>query len=318
MPEPAVQQALSAWGLQDCPVALIAARENRVYRVDTPDGPLVLRLHRAGYRSQAELTSELDWMAMLTRHGVQVPQPIPTLQGDRCLAVNGRLADMLTFLDGQPLVSGGQSAANASPADSAAGIGATLAQLHDLSDRWHRPAGFTRPQWDIAGLVGPAPVWDRFWENPALTASQAELFRAFRDEAERELAARLPDLDYGLIHADAVLENVMVAPDGVFLIDFDDGGFGFRLFDLATTANRLDRHDPTGTASARFLAGYLQARHIDLAPLPLFCALRAMTYVGWVITRLHEPGAPARCTRFIAEAEARALAFLDPNQGRPA
>jgi hypothetical protein len=76
-----------------------------------------------------------------------------------------------------------------------------------------------------------------------------------------------------------------------FLIDFDDGGFGFRLFDLATTANRLDRHDPTGGAGARLLQGYLATRALDLTHLPLFRALRAMTYVGWVITRLHEPGA---------------------------
>jgi Ser/Thr protein kinase RdoA (MazF antagonist) len=109
----------------------------------------------------------------------------------------------------------------------------------------------------------------------------------------------------------------MLSQDGVFLIDFDDGGFGYRLFDLATTANRLDRHDPTGRASRQFLAGYLQARPIGLSPLPLFRALRAMTYVGWVITRLHERGAVARCTRFIAVAENRALANLDHGQGRP-
>ena len=102
----------------------------------------------------------------------------------------------------------------------------------------------------------------------------------------------------------------MLAGTEVFLIDFDDGGFGFRLFDLATTANRLDRHDPTGAASAQFLAGYLRARPIDLTTLPLFRALRAMSYVGWVITRLHEPGAAQRSTRFIAEAEAQASACL--------
>lgn len=318
MPDPDVQQALSAWGLQGCTVALIAARENQVYRVDTLDGALVLRLHRKGYRSQAELASELDWMSELSRHGVRVPQPIPTRYGDRCLTVNGRLADILTFLDGQPLVSGGQWSAKITPEHSASQIGTTLAQLHDLSDRWQRPAEFNRPHWDAAGLLGPTPLWDRFWENPVLNPSQADLFATFRGRAERDLTELGTTLDYGLIHADAVPENVMVSNDGVVLIDFDDGGFGFRLFDLATTANRLDRHDPTGSASHLFLQGYLSARPLDLAALPMFRGLRAMTYVGWVISRLHEPGAPARCTRFIAEAEAYALAYLDQTQGRHA
>lgn len=313
-----VRQALAAWGLQACPATLIAARENQVFRVEAPDGPLVLRLHRPGYRSQAELTSELDWMAALTRAGVLVPQPIPAQSGERCTLVQGQLVDMLTFLDARPLMSNGTWNPDANPADCARQIGATLARLHDLSDRWTRPEGFTRPHWDAAGLIGPEPLWGRFWENPMLTAEQIGLFTALRDRAATDLAALGPALDYGLIHADAVPENVLVAKDGVYLIDFDDGGFGFRLFDLATTANRLDRHDPTGGTSAQFLQGYLSERLLDTTALPLFRALRAMTYVGWVISRLREPGASTRCTRFLAEAEARALACLAPFQGHPA
>ena len=56
---------LAAWGLAGAPCRLVAQRENRVYRVETPDGARALRLHRAGYRSPAELKSELDWMAAL-------------------------------------------------------------------------------------------------------------------------------------------------------------------------------------------------------------------------------------------------------------
>lgn len=315
MPEADLQAALAAWGLQDCPATLIAARENSVFRVETRSGPQVLRLHRKGYRSREELTSELDWMAELSRNGVHVPKPLSTIAGDRCLEVAGQLVDMLTFLDGRPLMANGQWHPGADPVRVAGHIGQALGQLHQLSDHWHRPHGFTRPSWDAAGLIGDRPLWDRFWENPALTLAQAKLFRTFRDRAADDLAALGPVLDYGLIHADAVPENVMLSGNEVFLIDFDDGGFGFRLFDLATTANRLDRHDASGQASAQFLQAYQLARPIDLTALPLFRALRAMTYVGWVITRLHEPGATARCTRFIAEAEAYALAYLEHNQG---
>ena len=315
MPETDLQAAMAAWGMQDCPVTLVAARENQVYRVEAPSGPLILRLHRKGYRSREELTSELDWMAELCRNGVRVPKPLSTLAGDRCVEVAGQLVDMLTFLDGQPLMAGGQWHREADPVRVADRIGLTLARLHDLSDLWQLPAGFARPSWDAAGLIGDRPVWDRFWTNPTLTPAQAKAFRAFRDGAADDLAALGPGLDFGLIHADAVPENVMLAGDEVFLIDFDDGGFGFRLFDLATTANRLDRHDASGRASGQFLQAYLQARPLDLTALPLFRALRAMTYVGWVITRLDEPGAAARCTRFIAEAEAHALAYLDHHQG---
>lgn len=310
-----VRQALAAWGFENCPATLIAARENQVFRVEARDRPLVLRLHRPGYRSQAELTSELDWMAELTRAGLRVPQPIPTLTGARCIEVAGQLVDMLSFLDARPLMAGGHWNAEADPLDTARQTAATLARLHEISDQWCLPQGFTRPAWDAAGLVGEAPVWDRFWENPRLNAAQARLFTALRDRAATELAAMGPSLDYGLIHADAVPENVLLAKDGVHLIDFDDGGFSFRLFDLATTANRLDRHDPSGRASEAFLTAYQHARPTDLAALPLFRALRALTYVGWVMTRFHEPGAEARCARFISEAEHYVTACFDAIQG---
>ena len=43
------------------------------------------------------------------------------------------------------------------------------------------------------------------------------------------------DLDYGLIHADSVRDNMLVDKSGkVSLIDFDASGYGFRLFDIAT------------------------------------------------------------------------------------
>ena len=168
----------------------------------------------------------MDLHAALARVGVRVPQPIQSLSGERCVSVNGRLADMLTFLDAQPLMSGGQWNRDADLSQCAGQIGATLARLHDLSDGWQRPEGFTRPHWDTAGLIGAAPLWGSFWENPVLTPTQADLFTAFRDRAAQDLAKLGPDLDYGLIHADAVPENVMVSKDGIFLIDFDDGGFG--------------------------------------------------------------------------------------------
>ncbi len=59
------QAALECWGLADAKLSLAAARENHVFRVHTADGDFALRVHRRGYRSDAELNSELDWMTMV-------------------------------------------------------------------------------------------------------------------------------------------------------------------------------------------------------------------------------------------------------------
>ena len=76
-----VEAALSLWGLDDARWHLIAARENRVYRVDGPRGLLALRLHRQNYRTDAELSSELEWLGAAARGGLFVPAPVRSSEG---------------------------------------------------------------------------------------------------------------------------------------------------------------------------------------------------------------------------------------------
>lgn len=311
-----LRQALALWGLQDRPVTLVAQRENHVYRVDA-DPALALRLHRPGLRSTAHILSELDWMAALQEHGLSVPRPHPALDGALCHTVLGQIVDVLGWVEGVPLSIGGHlnPAVDGLPAYRA--LGEAMARLHQYSDDWTPPPGFQRPAWDADGLVGPLPLWGPFWENRLLTPAQANLLTRARDLARLRLAA-LSAPDYGLIHADLVQENVLIGPGGPHLIDFDDGGFGYRLFDMATVLNVLLREPDPAPLQAAFLHGYCTTRPIDLTALPLFQALRAFSYVGWIVPRLTEPGAEARHTRFVSLACTMAEALLTAQGETPA
>jgi Ser/Thr protein kinase RdoA (MazF antagonist) len=229
-------------------------------------------------------------MGMLADGGLPVPAPVMGLDGSALLERDGTLIDMLTWIDGCPL-----GALPAREADYAK-LGRLMARMHVLQDAWSLPARFQRPVWDY---VGTAPTWGRFWENPALgTAQQAQLVE-FRDHARHRLA-RLEHADKGLIHADLVPDNVLVQGDTMVPIDFDDGGFGHRLFDLATVTLRSRRTDPSGALALATLEGYHSLRSLDHAALPLFEALRACSYVGWNITRIAEDH--TRNARFIGTA----------------
>ncbi|MGO4908834.1 phosphotransferase enzyme family protein [Pseudorhodobacter sp. W20_MBD10_FR17] len=293
MSDAIVKSALNHWGFQGTSCHLIAARENYVYRVDTQTRPVALRLHRPGLRSQAELISELEWMAVLARGGISVPAPIPSLDGSIFAQFDDTFVDVVTWLEGDALTQ--------SPTPQAYhGLGKTMARCHEITNAWTPPSHFTRPLWDADGLVGDAPLWGPFWENPTLSPAQKTRLEAFRDQARNVLNEGT--FDVGLIHADLVPENVLTCGDTLRLIDFDDGGFGYRLFDLATVTHRSRRNDPTGALARAVVDGYKTERDIDLTHLPLFEALRACTYIGWITPRLSEDGAPARNNRFIAEA----------------
>lgn len=300
MTESAARTALAAWGLEKAQIQLIARRENIVYRVNHQGATYALRLHRPGYQTEAMIRSELAWMQYLGAAGLTVPAPVPSRSAALLEKAAGFSADLLTWLDGQPLGATGTPLALADREGTFAAMGAMMARVHRASDIWDRPSGFIRKSWDIEGLLGDTPLWDRFWDNPALTPQQRTRTISARDALQSDLAARASD--FGLIHADMLRENVMINGTILGLIDFDDSGFGYRLFDVATALikNRMEPDYPA--LKSAFLNGYRAQRPLDTTLLPQFMLIRALSYMGWIITRMDEPGARVRQHRFLTTA----------------
>lgn len=309
-----VEKALTQWGFDGAAYELVAERENRVFRVDHGGVTYALRLHRPGYCSEAELRSELQWMDAVGAGGLYVPAPVLSRKGVFLHMIDGVAVDVLSWLEGRPLGKTGVPLELDDREAKFRAIGREMARLHEISDSWTPPEGFTRRHWDRDGLLGDAPAWGRFWDNPTLSSDDRALLLRFRTVATYDLTAREAGLDYGLIHADLVRENVMVDGDKVQLIDFDDSGFGFRLFDIATTLLRNRTEADYEAMVSALLNGYLSVRGLDLAALDLFIALRACTYVGWIISRMHEEGATVRNARFVATARELTKAYISRNE----
>lgn len=299
-----VKAACDHWALADSQVTLVGERENLVYRVDSANGLAALRLHRPGYRTIEEIRSEILWMDMLSSRGMAVPRSIPAADGSMLKNLEGVVVDVLTWVAGIPM----SEIATESSTDIFNELGRNLAMMHNYADCWDPPGGFNRPTWD---LVSDEPSWGRYWDNPMLTKRQFKRFREFNHYA-KDAVDVLVKKDVGLIHADLVPENVLVtastqAKPELHIIDFDDGGFGYRLFDLATITFRSRRLDATGKLAEATVDGYRavrESRYEFLSEtLRLFEAIRACSYVGWNISRIDEPDGAARNARFIAAAE---------------
>lgn len=304
-------KALPLWGLDGAKIKLIAARENSVYRVDHPTGSFAMRLHRQGYRTDDQLKSELDWMAWVAQSGLTVPAPQISLDGSHLQIVDGVQIDVLSWLTGSTLEVLLPQMGEEARSELFQNLGRDIAKLHNASDAWADVATCVRPAWDVDGLLGEVPLWGRFWDNPGLTAKQRELFFAFRNQARSNLDTLAATLDYGLIHADLVPANVMAQGSSLHFIDFDDGGFGFRLFEVATALLKHLALPDFEVLKAALIVGYQAHRPLDVRNLDLFLALRATTYVGWNISRADEDKTGDRNARFIGQAEALVTANLD-------
>jgi Ser/Thr protein kinase RdoA (MazF antagonist) len=82
------------------------------------------------------------------------------------------------------------------------------------------------------------------------------------------------------------------------------------VFDLATTLLKFIDAPRFPKLKDALLRGYLGVRTIDLGALDLFLALRAVTYVGWIVPRLGEEGATERSHRYVATARSTCLRYL--------
>lgn len=283
-------EAMAAWGGAALPPRLVVDRENAVYDVQLRDGRrAALRLHRAGYRSPAAIAAELAWMRRLVEAGFPCPAPLPAQDGALLVAApDGRPASLVSWIEAVPL-------AELPPEpERFRRLGGVIAQLHELTDDL-APERTPFPAWSAEALVGDAPVWGRYWENPALTADEVRLLHIVRTEARSLLEAECAR-DTGLIHADLLAENVLEAGARLWLIDFDDSGVGPRGYDLGTALIGYAERPDYPELAAALVAGYASRRGsaADLTrALPLFLALRAMASCGWVLSRTG-PGDPRR------------------------
>lgn len=311
----AARLAAAHWGLDGAPITLAAQRENLVFRVAAPQGDRALRLHRPGYRDAGQLVSELQWMAALAEGGLDVPIPLPAEGGALVIRHGEWMVDLLTWLPGHQVGVAGTLDGVQDRVRFCRELGRVMARLHDVSDAWALPRGFSRPLWDRAGLLGARPVWGRFWDHPDLTDPERDLLLRARAEAAAALERIEDGADFGLIHADLLSENMLVDEGRIALIDFDDGGWGFRDFELATFLLRFAEARDYPMLRAALCEGYAARRAVDAGALDLFMLLRALTYPGWIADRLAEPGARARSRRAIATATRFARRWLDTRGG---
>jgi Ser/Thr protein kinase RdoA (MazF antagonist) len=293
------EAAAAHWDGGFTDLRLVKYRENAVFSATRPDGQRVaVRVHRHGYHSDAALSSELHWMREIANSGaVPVPAVVPAANGALIVPVThatvpeARRVSILGWLDGTPVGTSedGPAVGDGSAAALYFNAGALAANLHTVTSGMVMPTGFSRHAWDEDGLVGPDPLWGRFWDHPALSDSERTLLQRARQASHADLRSfGKHSTNYGLIHADFVPENLL-DDDGVLkLIDFDDAGYGWHMFELATALYFTVGESGYPEIERSLIAGYRSVRslpeeHEEL--LPLFLFLRGTTYLGWVQSR---------------------------------
>lgn len=275
-----LRRALPVYGLaEDTPLTLLNRSENETWAA----GDLVLRLHRQGYHTGAEIASELAWLAALQDlPGLNAVRPIPGAQG-LVTRIDDRFLVAFARIPGQELQPGDDLARWFTP------LGEITARLHLQSRHWTPPKGFTRKRWDVETILGPDPHWGHWRQAQGLDPQgEALLSRATEALANRLHAYATGPKVFGLIHADLRLANLMVNGETLTAIDFDDCGFGWWAYDLASALSFIETDPRLPDLIAAWVEGYTRIaplRPEDRAMIPSLILLRRVLLTAWLATR---------------------------------
>ena len=290
-------RALDAYPLVDPELRFIADEENTTFRVDAtaPGGRdrFLLRVHRPARHGRnvdpaAAIGSELDWLtALRTGTDLLVPAPFRTVDGKLTTVAASpdvaepRVCSVLRWMDGRVHTAAPRPV-------HLRRLGSVMARLHNHAAQWDLPPGFVRIRWDwetffgdtmIYGGTNAAEVWDLL---------PGDLRRRFDQVASdmRRIMTHLGDGtgSFGLIHADLHLGNALFWRGEVRVIDFDDCGFGYWLYDIAVALWELRYRNDYEDFRSALIEGYTQHRPLPpggLTHLDDFIATREVAIGLW-------------------------------------
>ena len=291
------ERALEQWDLGDARPELISRSENVVFRVGNDCGEtFVLRVHRPGYHTLAELNSEQAWNTALRSAGISVPHSRRTREGDYYATVDvtgteeSRHVSVVDWFEGVTMFELIQAEADSGiQAAHFERMGRLIARMHNVTERWQPPAWFERHALDADGLMGAAPFWGPFWESSMFTPNQRKISLDARAAFHAKLSSLPRDSKhYGMIHADLVSANVLINGDELHAIDFDDAGFGWFIFDLVVALVDYADDPRHGAFRDAMVTGYRSERDLEdewLELLPMLYVVRALSTVGWAHER---------------------------------
>jgi len=312
-----VAASLHLWDMPEGATArLINVSENATYLVEAPNGyKAILRVHRENYHTERAIECELEWIAALEEADAVVTPGHYLGKNGKAIQIgctealsDPRFMVLFHFLEGhEPDESGDLTG----PFEE---LGEIAARTHVHSTGWTRPADFERLVWDIDAVFGDSPTWGDWRDAPHVD----ETVRPVLEDVEAMVRARIAAFGqgperYGLIHADMRLANLLVDENGTRLIDFDDCGMGWFLYDFAAGISFMEDDPRIPDLKAAWVRGYRKVRALsaeDEAEIDTFVMLRRMALLAWIGSHIEAPEPQALAPDFARVTAELGAAYL--------
>lgn len=311
-------RSLHLWGLPEGATArLINVSENATFLVEAPDGfKSILRIHRENYHTRNAIMCEHAWSKALNEEGgVRTPEILKgrdgsTIQTRSVKGLSGeRHMVMFEFVDGH---APDQESALVAPFEE---LGEIAARTHNHSVSWRRPENFERLVWDLDTVFGSNATWGNWRDAPNVT----EGIREILERLQSVVVSRVENFGqgpgrFGLIHADMRLANLIISDGSTRLIDFDDCGFGWFMYDFAAGISFMEDHPQVPVLKEAWVRGYRKFRELnddDEREIDTFVMMRRMALLAWIGSHIEVDEARALAPHFAPVTAELARDFLN-------
>lgn len=277
--------------LKDGRLELMSVSENAVYLATLPNGRrYVLRINRPGNHENVAITSELAWLSGLQEEShLRVPVPVPGLDGQLLQKVDFKKlgsasptalqAALFDYLPGRPITI--QDDLSTVFLE----LGAMAGSLHRHAINWERSLWFQRPLW-TDGAILDDQTWGDWCTAPGVGGDQKQVILVAVALLRRKLLAYGTNADrFGLIHADMRLGNLLLDGNELRLIDFDDSGFGWFMYDFAAAISFYELDARVPEWRLQWLSSYAALRTpnaADIVVMDSMVLLRRVALLAWI------------------------------------
>lgn len=283
----------------DAEASLIVLSENATYMIKEKSSGKkigVLRVSRPNYHSLEELESEMLWLRQINDYTpLVVANPIKGSDGKRVQEVIP--SDGLTyfcivceFLPG----SEPDDSDKVKIVSEFEKLGETTAYLHRQANIWNGTSKIVRWDWTFENIIGENAIWGKWQDFEGVT----EDVEQYIQKAVKIIQKRLKrygktSANWGLIHADLRLANILTENDVIKVIDFDDCGFGWHLHDLASSISFIEHKEIVPDLINAWLRGYkkvLPFTDTDFEEIDTFILMRRLQLMAWLAS--HKESGP--------------------------
>lgn len=205
------------------------------FKIETSVGDrYLLRIHSDKY-SKEQIRSELDLLYELNKsEDLVLPEGLASSDGSYVLEVDTEEGFRPLYVTVMRWVEG-EHAEGILTESCVFKMGALVGRLHEMTGRFNPPPTFNRPVWGAESFISEMVQLERNYAG-FLSDKAWRSYHAAANKILSQLALLNPnENNYGLIHADLHIGNFVFNNDLPYAIDFGRCGYGYFLYDIATT-----------------------------------------------------------------------------------